>query len=183
MEWGLKTGAVGWAVSPEHSSQPLVDVEGPAQPLNPFVQIKPFVHSEVCFHKSFSYSRNAKPGIPPAAQLQEGLSVILITPALCPGRRQYRETTEDNKAGTQKDDDCICRKPLMFPRLRGPCEQARNPHQGNPCHVPAAWSGKGLHPCLSEAKATTVSSHATPPSRAGLLLIIQGGQRAAGTRK
>lgn len=24
-----------------------------AQPLNPFVKIKPFVHSEVCFHKSF----------------------------------------------------------------------------------------------------------------------------------
>lgn len=63
----LKTGAVGWAVSPEHSSQPLVAVEGPSQPLNHFVKIKPFVHSGVCFHKIFSYPRNAKPGGPPAA--------------------------------------------------------------------------------------------------------------------
>lgn len=57
----------GWAVSPEHSSQSLVAVEGPSQPLNPFVKIKPFVHSGVCFHKSFSYPRNAKSGVLPAA--------------------------------------------------------------------------------------------------------------------
>lgn len=75
-----------WAVSPEHSSQPPVAVEGPAQPLNPFVKIKPFVHNGVCFHKSFSYPRNAKPGVPPAAQLQGGLSVVLITPASGPGQ-------------------------------------------------------------------------------------------------
>lgn len=158
-------------------------VEGPAQPLNPFVKIKPFVHSEVCFHKSFSYPRNAKPG---ALLLLDSRKVSLLSLSLLPhvqGRRQNCETMEDIKAGTQKDHDCICRKPLMFPRLRGPCEQSKNPHRGSPCHVPAAWSGKGLHPCLSEAKTTTISSHTTPPSRAGPLLIIQGGQRATGTRK
>lgn len=90
---------------------------------------------------------------------------------------------EEARAGTHKDHDCICRKPLMFPRLIQPHEQAKNTHWGSLCHVPAAWRGKGLHPCLSEAEAIAISSHATPPARAGLLLIVQGGQRAAGTRK
>lgn len=117
IEWSLKTGAIGWAVSPEHSSLPLVAVEGSAQPLNPFVKIKPFVHSEVCFHKSFSYPRNAKPG---ALMLLDSRKVSLLSLSLLPrvqGRRQNCETMEDIKAGTQKDHDCICRKPLMFPRL------------------------------------------------------------------
>lgn len=81
---------------------------------------------------------------------------------------------EEAGAGKQKDHNCFCRKPLMLPILRGAYEQAKTP-------LRSPLEGQGLLPCVSEAEATTISSHATPPASAGWLLISQGWQRAAGT--
>lgn len=64
---------------------------------------------------------------PPAVRLQEGLSTALSLLPHIQGRRQDYGIREEAGVETQKDHHCICRKPLMYPRLRGPYEQAKTP--------------------------------------------------------
>ena len=172
------------AVSPEPSSQPLVAVEGPSQPRNPLSKLNLLYTVGFVSISSFLILEMPNLVFLPQHDYRKA-SLMPLSHSLLPhvqGRRQNCWIREKARAGKQNDHNCICRKPLMFPGLRGPMSTLKPP-TGKVLGMSQAWSGKGLHPSLSEAEATTISSNATPPTRAGLLPIIQGGQRAAGSRK
>lgn len=117
------------AVSPEPSSQPLVAVEGPSQPHNPlsklnllytvgFVSISAFLTLEMpnlVFLPQCDYRKT---------------SLVPLSHSLLPHvqrRRQNCWIREEARAEKQNDHNCICRKPLMFPGLRGPIRTLKPP--------------------------------------------------------
>lgn len=119
----------GGAVSPEPSSQPLVAAEGPSQPRNPLSKLNLLYTVGFVSISAFLTLKMLNLAFLPRRDYRKA-SLMPLSHSLLPhvqGRRQDCGIRKEARTGKQNDHNCICRKPLMFPRLRGPLNTLKPP--------------------------------------------------------
>lgn len=117
----------GGAVSPEPSSQPLVAAEGPSQPRNPLSKLNLLYTVGFVSISAFLTLKMPNLAFLPRRDYRKA-SLMPLSHSCHMSRAEGKIVGSGRRLGLGNNDhNCICRKPLMFPGLRGPMNTLKPP--------------------------------------------------------